>query len=66
MAPVLLGGEVAVAETPFVHDMFSTTCVSPVCRCIIAVVGKVDSSSFLIIIPTKISLRDYPFFLLFF
>lgn len=34
VAPVLLGGEVAVAETPFVHDMFSAACVSPVCRCI--------------------------------
>lgn len=31
VAPVLLGGEVAVAETPFVHNMFSATCVSPVC-----------------------------------
>lgn len=40
VAPVLLGGEVAVAETPFVHDIFSTACVSPVCSCIIAVVGR--------------------------
>lgn len=40
VAPVLLGGEVAVAETPFVHNMFSTACVSPVCGCIIAVVGR--------------------------
>lgn len=31
VAPVRLGGEVAVAETPFVHDIFSTACVSPVC-----------------------------------